>query len=112
MRFDAVYVGHFKCNQRRIADYPNLSNYLRDLYAASGRRADREPLPHQAALLREPSDHQSDADRAARPGSGLRGPERPRACASGESSAARLRTLDGRAERLVRGLNRRNPDPP
>ncbi len=32
IRFDSVYVGHFKCNIRRIADYPNLSNYLRDLY--------------------------------------------------------------------------------
>ncbi|WP_346910089.1 glutathione S-transferase family protein [uncultured Roseibium sp.] len=36
VRFDAVYVGHFKCNRRRIADYPNLSNYLRDLYQTSG----------------------------------------------------------------------------
>lgn len=32
IRFDAVYVGHFKCNLRRIEDYPNLSGYLRDLY--------------------------------------------------------------------------------
>ncbi len=32
IRFDSVYVGHFKCNLRRIGDYPNLSNYLRDLY--------------------------------------------------------------------------------
>jgi len=32
VRFDPVYYVHFKCNQRRIADYPNLSNYLRDLY--------------------------------------------------------------------------------
>lgn len=32
VRFDPVYVGHFKCNLRRIIDYPNLSNYLRDLY--------------------------------------------------------------------------------
>lgn len=32
VRFDAVYVGHFKCNLRRIADYPNLAGYLRDLY--------------------------------------------------------------------------------
>jgi putative glutathione S-transferase len=32
VRFDPVYVGHFKCNIRRIADYPNLSGYLRDLY--------------------------------------------------------------------------------
>ncbi|MGF1468339.1 MAG: glutathione S-transferase family protein [Sandaracinaceae bacterium] len=32
VRFDPVYYSHFKCNQRRIADYPNLSGYLRDLY--------------------------------------------------------------------------------
>ena len=32
VRFDAVYFGHFKCNLRRIVDYPNLSGYLRDLY--------------------------------------------------------------------------------
>lgn len=36
VRFDPVYVGHFKCNLRRIADYPNLSNYLRDLYQHTG----------------------------------------------------------------------------
>ncbi|MDO1585339.1 glutathione S-transferase family protein [Rhizobium oryzicola] len=36
VRFDAVYVGHFKCNLRRIADYPNLSAYLRDLYQVPG----------------------------------------------------------------------------
>jgi len=32
IRFDAVYHGHFKCNLRRIVDYPNLSGYVRDLY--------------------------------------------------------------------------------
>lgn len=36
IRFDAVYVGHFKCNLKRIADYPSLSNYLRDLYQEPG----------------------------------------------------------------------------
>ena len=36
IRFDAVYFGHFKCNLRRIIDYPNLSNYLRDLYQMPG----------------------------------------------------------------------------
>lgn len=36
VRFDPVYVGHFKCNLRRIADYPNMSNYLRDLYQIPG----------------------------------------------------------------------------
>ena len=32
IRFDAVYFGHFKCNLRRIVDYPNLFGYLCDLY--------------------------------------------------------------------------------
>jgi len=32
VRFDAVYYSHFKCNLRRIVDYPSLSNYVRDLY--------------------------------------------------------------------------------
>ena len=36
VRFDAVYVGHFKCNIRRIVDYPNLWGYLRDLYQVPG----------------------------------------------------------------------------
>lgn len=36
VRFDPVYVGHFKCNIRRIHDYPNLTGYLRDLYQTSG----------------------------------------------------------------------------
>lgn len=36
VRFDAVYVGHFKCNLKRIIDYPALSNYLRDLYQQPG----------------------------------------------------------------------------
>jgi putative glutathione S-transferase len=36
VRFDAVYYGHFKCNLRRIVDYPNLWGYLRDLYQIDG----------------------------------------------------------------------------
>jgi glutathionyl-hydroquinone reductase len=36
IRFDAVYVGHFKCNLRRIVDYPNLSAYTRDIYQLPG----------------------------------------------------------------------------
>jgi glutathionyl-hydroquinone reductase len=36
VRFDAVYYSHFKCNLRRIIDYPNLSNYLRELYQVPG----------------------------------------------------------------------------
>lgn len=36
IRFDAVYHGHFKCNLRRILDYPNLHGYLLDLYQHPG----------------------------------------------------------------------------
>ncbi|MCC7347250.1 MAG: glutathione S-transferase family protein [Variibacter sp.] len=36
VRFDAVYVGHFKCNRQRIVDYPNLWSYLRELYQVPG----------------------------------------------------------------------------
>ena len=36
VRFDPVYYGHFKCNLRRIVDYPNLYGYLRDLYQYPG----------------------------------------------------------------------------
>lgn len=36
VRFDAVYHGHFKCNVRRILDYPNLQGYLLDLYQQPG----------------------------------------------------------------------------
>jgi putative glutathione S-transferase len=38
IRFDAVYVGHFKCNLKRLVDYPNLSAYVRDLYQWPGVR--------------------------------------------------------------------------
>jgi putative glutathione S-transferase len=36
VRFDAVYVGHFKCNLRRLIDYPNLWGYARDLFQTPG----------------------------------------------------------------------------
>ncbi|ENG7992172.1 glutathione S-transferase family protein [Vibrio vulnificus] len=36
IRFDAVYVGHFKCNQKRIADYPHLNGYMKELYQIEG----------------------------------------------------------------------------
>ena len=36
IRFDAVYHGHFKCNRNHIEDFPNLSNYLRELYQVPG----------------------------------------------------------------------------
>ncbi|MFV2060781.1 MAG: glutathione S-transferase family protein [Gammaproteobacteria bacterium] len=36
IRFDAVYVGHFKCNKKRIVDFPNLWNYTKQLYQIPG----------------------------------------------------------------------------
>jgi putative glutathione S-transferase len=36
LRFDPVYVGHFKCNLRRLIDYPNLYAYVRELYQIEG----------------------------------------------------------------------------
>jgi glutathionyl-hydroquinone reductase len=59
IRFDAVYYGHFKCNLRRIADYPNLSNWLREMYQWPGGRDGG--FQHIKALL-QPQDHQPDRD--------------------------------------------------
>jgi len=36
LRFDPVYYGHFKCNRRRLVDYPNLWAYTRELYQVPG----------------------------------------------------------------------------
>ena len=43
VRFDVAYFSIFKCNKRRIADYPNLSNYMRDLYQVPGVAATVKP---------------------------------------------------------------------
>jgi putative glutathione S-transferase len=39
VRFDPVYVGHFKCNLKRLVDYPNLFAYIRELYQWPGIQA-------------------------------------------------------------------------
>ncbi|KJY83512.1 glutathionyl-hydroquinone reductase YqjG [Vibrio galatheae] len=36
IRFDAVYVGHFKCNKKRIVDYANINGYMKELYQIPG----------------------------------------------------------------------------
>ncbi len=43
VRFDVAYFSLFKCNKKRIADYPNLSNYMRELYALPGIAATVKP---------------------------------------------------------------------
>jgi putative glutathione S-transferase len=45
VRFDAVYVGHFKCDRQRISDYPALSNYLKELYQIPGVK-ETVDIPH------------------------------------------------------------------
>ena len=52
VRFDAVYYGHFKCNLRRLVDYPNLWGYTRELYQLPGIAADGRARRDQAPLLR------------------------------------------------------------
>ena len=48
VRFDVAYFSLFKCNKKRIADYPNLSNYMRELYQVPGISRDGK-----ATLLRD-----------------------------------------------------------
>jgi putative glutathione S-transferase len=43
VRFDVAYFSLFKCNKRRIADYPNLLNYMRELYQVPGVAATVKP---------------------------------------------------------------------
>ena len=43
VRFDLAYFSIFKCNKKRINDYPNLSNYMRDLYQVPGVAATVKP---------------------------------------------------------------------
>ncbi len=66
MRFDPVYVGHFKCNLRRIVDYPNLAGYLRDLYQQPA-VADTVNFDHiKRHYYRTHIDHQPDPHRPGR----------------------------------------------
>lgn len=44
LRFDLVYVGHFKCNIRRLVDYPNLFAYTRDLFQTDGIAETFDPM--------------------------------------------------------------------
>jgi len=78
VRFDAVYYSHFKCNLRRIVDYPNLWNYLRPLSGA-GHCRDGEPRSDQAPLLRQPPQRQPDRHRADRTADRFHDAARPRA---------------------------------
>ena len=71
IRFDSVYYSHFKCNLRRVADYPNLWNYTARPLSGAGRGRDRQHRSDQAALLRQPAPGQSDRHRADRAASSI-----------------------------------------
>ena len=89
VRFDPVYHGHFKCNLRRLRDHPNLWNLHARALPDPGRRRDGEPVPHQAALLRQPRIDQPDANRAARAGHRLFRPMIAAACGRSRRPAPR-----------------------
>ena len=71
LRFDPVYVGHFKCNRRRIVDFEHLWPYVRDLYQVPG-VAETVHMDH-IKLLRQPRHDQPDTHRAGRSGYRLLG---------------------------------------
>ena len=78
IRFDAVYYSHFKCNLRRIVDYPNLSNYLRDLYQVPG-VAETVSIDHiKRHYYMQPAQGEPDRHRAARAGARFHRAARPR----------------------------------
>lgn len=72
VRFDAVYYGHFKCNLRRILDYPNLWGYSERPVPAAWCSRDRGSRPHKAPLLRQSREHQPNPDRTERSSTELR----------------------------------------
>ena len=75
VRFDPAYHGLFKCNIRRLADYPRLSAYLARVSLPAGRRGHGQHRPHQGGLLlhqgAQPLRH-----RAGRAGRGMDGARR------------------------------------
>ncbi len=70
LRFDAVYHTHFRCNGKRLIEYPNLIRYTRDAVLTAARRGDVRARRGQAALLHDARRAEPEADhprRAARP---------------------------------------------
>ena len=65
LRFDPVYHGHFKCNLRRVQDYPNLQKLFARAVPVAGDQRDVRFAKNQIRLLR-PAQRQSDGYRADR----------------------------------------------
>ncbi len=68
VRFDEVYNVHFRCNHRRLVDYPNLWRYARELYQLPGVARDGRDGADQAPLLHHPRRAQPQAHHPRRPG--------------------------------------------
>jgi len=66
VRFDLVYYSHFKCNVRRLSDFPNIWGWLKDVYQLPGVAETVDLLPHQASLLRKSDVGESDRNSARR----------------------------------------------
>ena len=71
VRFDAVYYSHFKCNLRRLVDYPNLWRWTRRVYALPGVAKTVDMKQIKEHYYRSMKQHQSHADRAKRAAAGL-----------------------------------------
>ena len=102
VRFDAVYVGHFKCNLRRIVDYPNLWDYTRELYQYPGIAPTIDFTHIKRHYYRKPRVDQPDPHRPRRTRARFPGAARPRVslhtasltpgrCLPGVVHAARMR---------------------
>ena len=87
VRFDTVYVDHFRCNLRRLVDHPNLWALHARALPAAGDRGDGRVRPDQAPLLHDARLARAEPDHPDRPGAGLRGAARTRLSTSRLTSA-------------------------
>ena len=93
IRFERSIYSHFKCNLWRIEDYPNLSNYLRELYQVPG-VAETVKWITSSGTITSACVNQSEPGRAARPGARFRGAARPREVCSVVIPAERSESRD------------------
>ena len=64
VRFDPVYTTYFKTNLKRIADYPNLLGYVRDIYSYGANQEVNQYETHKDPLLHKPSSPQHVRNRS------------------------------------------------
>jgi len=109
VRFDAVYYSHFKCNLRRIADYYNLSNYMREIYQMPG-VAETVDIPGIKLAITAACQSQPERAHSARPRTRFYGTARPPAPRVSIKARGGLRERP--AQRCVHGTGGRREGPP